>query len=379
MSIADKTGIYIHIPFCRRKCDYCSFFSMPVSAESVLIEKYVQRIQREILSLPDGWYDAKADTVYFGGGTPSILTPGNAAEIISTLKRRFDIPGDAEITIEMNPEDLTDSKIRGFGDAGINRIVLGVQSLDEAARSVIGRRGDYNIKEKLDQFFLYNGFTKCVDIIAGIPGQDASRCIEDLGVVTGYAPEHISMYLLSIEGGTPLDSRLSPDDAFDEFQAGVWGEAIDFLAAKGYSHYEISNFCLPGFESVHNSKYWHFIPYAGFGTGAHSFTGDKRYSNNMTVEEYINSADVIYSYDKRDESDVVVEFFMTSLRDLRGFSDAGFRCVTGKDMPQDLRSKLSSLCDRGLLKLTNNLYFLTREGLFCANRVIYELTEDYIR
>ncbi len=378
MSISDKTGIYIHIPFCRRKCDYCSFFSVPVSAGSVLIEKYVQRLEREILSLHDGWYGVDADTVYFGGGTPSILNPENAVEIISTLKKRFNISHDAEITLEMNPEDLLDDKIRGFRDAGINRIVLGVQSLDEAARGVIGRRGDYNIKEKLDQFFLYNGFTKCVDIIAGIPGQEAGRCIEDLSIVAGYAPEHISMYLLSVESETPLAARLSQDEDLDEFQAGVWGEAIDFLTGIGYSHYEISNFCLPGFESVHNSKYWHFIPYAGFGAGAHSFTGNKRYSSNMTVEEYVNSDDVIYSYDKRGNSDVVVEFFMTALRDLRGFSEADFRRVTGEEIPADLRSGLESLCRRGLLKFDNNKYSLTRDGLFCANRVIYELTEDYI-
>lgn len=376
---ADRSGIYIHIPFCRNKCDYCSFYSLPVAGGSPVIDAYISRLALEIRSLPEGWYPDSADTIYFGGGTPSMLGPGEVDIIISSAREKFLISDNAEITLEMNPEDLCADKIRGYVNSGINRIVLGVQSLNDELRRAIGRRGNYDVREKLDLFFRESGFTRCIDLITGIPGQTGESCLDDLKIVAGYRPEHISLYLLSVESGTPLASRLVPDDGFDELQAMVWGESIDYLAGAGYNHYEISNYSLPGYESVHNSKYWHFIPYAGFGAGAHSFTGSRRYSCNMSVGDYITSGDELYTFDERNDSDVVVEFFMTALRDLRGVTAEDFRRVTGSVMPYEISVKLENLRSRGLIAMNNEAYSLTRNGLFCANRVIYELTEDYIR
>lgn len=352
---------------------------MPAEPDDPVIKSYVNRLCREIRSLPDGWYRHEADTIYFGGGTPSMLNPADLSLIISSVKEKFQLQGNPEITLEMNPEDLSGDKIKGFLDAGITRVVLGVQSLDRKCRNIIGRRGVYDIREKLDLFCREKGFARCVDIITGIPGQDITACIDDLRVIEKYRPEHISLYLLSVESGTPLSFRFIPDDGFDEHQAEIWGRSIDFLINSGYAHYEISNFSLPGFESVHNSKYWHFVPYAGFGAGAHSFTGARRYSNNMTIEEYTGSGEVTYVFDERRGSDVVVEFFMTALRDLRGFSPADFKKISGTDLPEDLLNRLRGLVGKGMLIYHGNRYSLSREGLFCANRVIYELTEDYIR
>jgi oxygen-independent coproporphyrinogen-3 oxidase len=220
----------------------------------------------------------------------------------------------------MNPEDFTTDKVRGYVSSGVNRIVLGIQSLNKALRRTIGRRGNTEVRKILDKFFLQQGFNRCIDLITGIPGQTYENCLEDLIIISGYRPEHISLYLLSVERGTPLSERLITDDLFDDMQLTVWGRSIDFLVNEGYNHYEISNFSLPGFESIHNSKYWHFIPYAGFGAGAHSFTGSTRYSNNMLLNDYIRQKHAVYTFDNRNESDIVVEFFMTALRDLRGFT-----------------------------------------------------------
>ena len=374
----NKTGVYIHIPFCRNKCDYCNFYSVPAEAEGLIIKSYIERLKQEIRDLPDGWFLTDADTIYFGGGTPSMLSPGDIESIIVSLQNRFSF-GEAEITIEMNPEDFTTDKVRGYVSSGVNRIVLGIQSLNKALRRTIGRRGNTEVRKILDKFFLQQGFNRCIDLITGIPGQTYENCLEDLIIISGYRPEHISLYLLSVESGTPLSERLITDDLFDDMQLTVWGRSIDFLVNEGYNHYEISNFSLPGFESIHNSKYWHFIPYAGFGAGAHSFTGSTRYSNNMLLNDYIRQKHVVYTFDNRNESDIVVEFFMTALRDLRGFTVVEFRAVTGFELTSELFRKIESLLHRGLISENNGKYFLTRMGLFSANSVIYELTEDYIR
>ncbi len=374
----DKTGIYIHIPFCRSKCDYCNFYSIPAEADSPVIKSYIEKLKEEINNLPDGWYIPDADTIYFGGGTPSILSPENVETLISTVRGKFSLSSGAEVTLEMNPEDFSEEKICGYVNCGVNRIVFGVQTLDDSLRKTLGRRGQAEVRKRLERFFHEPGFTKCIDLITGIPGQTEENCLEDLKIITDYRPGHISLYLLSVEKGTPLSARLVPDETFDEMQLDVWERSIDFLAGKGYNHYEISNYSLPGFESVHNSKYWHFVPYAGFGAGAHSFTGSRRYLNNMSVGDYISSKDIDYTYDNRNKTDVIVEFFMTALRDLRGFSSDDFRAVTGSEFPRKISQKLEALIVRGLISSIDGKYSLTREGLFRANSVIYELTEDFI-
>ncbi len=373
-----KTGIYIHIPFCRSKCDYCNFYSIPVEEGASEIDKYISRIISEIGSFPDDCYPREADSLYFGGGTPSMLKPLQIDMIISALKKKFNIEQSAEITLEMNPEDLSIDKIRGYITAGINRIVLGVQSLDEELRRSLGRRGKSDVRSKLDLFFSVESFTRCIDVITGIPGQVDDKILSDLKLVTGYRPEHISLYLLSVESGTPLERRFKPDEKFEEMQSRVWEDGMDFLEEKGYRHYEISNFSLPGFESVHNSRYWHFEPYAGFGAGAHSFTGERRYSNNMSVAEYLESVKVQYTDDMRRGHDDLVEFIMTALRDLRGFTADDFERVIGYTLPTDILVKIADLEHRGFIALNEKKISLTRMGIFNANRVIYEIIEKYI-
>jgi len=372
-----SNGIYIHIPFCRNKCDYCSFYSIPIQ-NSDIVELYVDKLLKEIDYISGIHGKIDADTIYFGGGTPSILNPVQVAMILERISQRFTIGSDPEITIEMNPDDLLTEKLQGFTSAGVNRITLGVQSLNTGMRAAIGRRGKYVSKVELDLFFSHGGYTRCIDIMAGLPGQNESQLVDDLVTLTSYKPEHISLYLLSIDEDTPLGARFQPDEAFDNLQADLWGTAMDFLSERGYIHYEISNNALPGFESRHNSKYWDFTPFFGFGSGAHSYADGKRYSNRLQVADYIKSSDFLYDYDALTPNSIIVEFFMTTIRRMKGFSAEEFTAVTSISLPEIIIHKLNALKDEGMIELTDGRYHLSKKGIYYTDSIIFRLTESLL-
>lgn len=373
-----NSGIYIHIPFCRNKCDYCSFYSIPVNDNSI-IESYLKTLLKEIDYISAIHGKINADTVYFGGGTPSILEPSWIDKILNHISDRFILSPETEITLEMNPDDLLPDKLKGLINAGINRIVLGVQSLDEDMRNRIGRRGKPLTGPGFDLFFSTGGFTRCIDIMAGLPGQGKDHLLCDLNTVTAYLPEHISLYLLSVDEETPLGRRFIPDEKFEDLQADIWGIAMDFLAEKGYEHYEISNYALPGFESRHNSKYWDFTPYFGFGTGAHSFVNGMRYANELTVEDYLKCEKFQYEADIPSDNSVIVEYLMTALRRMKGFSREEFTAVTGSTLPESIAAELSLLEKDGMIAFANGRYSLSRKGLYYTDSIIYKLTEKYLK
>jgi len=372
-----NNGIYIHIPFCRNKCDYCSFYSIPLN-DGDIVESYIKTLLNEIDYITEQNGKIEADTVYFGGGTPSILKPEQVDKILSHVSRKFILSSESEITLEMNPADLLPEKIRGFTDAGVNRIVLGVQTLDTDMRKNIGRRGNVVTDSQFDLFFSQGGFTRCIDIMAGLPDQKKFQLVSDLEKLTYYKPEHISLYLLSVDEDTPLGARFSPDDKFDNLQADLWSAAMDFLVQKGYTHYEISNYALPGFESRHNSKYWDFTPYFGFGSGAHSFVDGRRSSNKLNVMDYIKSKEFKYDVDTPTAENIIVEFLMTSLRRMKGFSADEFTAVTSISIPESIVSKFDSLITEGMIESDNGRYRLSKKGLYFTDSIIYRLTEEFI-
>lgn len=371
-------GIYIHTPFCREKCDYCSFYSVPVKPGDRRIPLYVERLIAEVNNSADKTGIINADTLYFGGGTPSILGVDNIARIINHIKQRFLLSADCEITIEINPDHLTKDNLRGFAAAGVNRIVLGVQTMQVSLRKIIGRKGKLCSTADLDLFFSEGDFSRSIDIMGGLPGQTRHELLEDLEEVTSRRPDHISFYLLSVEEGTPLADRFNPDESFDERQLELWRDGIDFLKERGYIHYEISNFSLPGSESRHNMKYWSFQPYAGFGPGAHSFIEGKRFSNDMSSDEYISRTKFFYKHDDRSDKDVIVEYLMTSLRLLRGFKPEHFKGVTGVSIPGELEIRFKGLQSRGLLDFNNDYIRVTDKGLDVFDSIIYEVTEPFL-
>ncbi len=282
------TGVYIHIPLCFAKCDYCAFYSEPVGQGAGAVRRaLVDGLLREMDARLDGKERVGADTVYFGGGTPSLLEPDQVDRILGVLRERLDIAAGAEITLEMNPRDLSAERLEAYRDAGVNRAVLGVQTLSERLHRIIGRSCPPCTGRELDIFFGVPGITHCADLIAGIPSQRDDELIHDIDTIAGYGAAHLSVYLLTIEHGTPLWRRMSMDDKAESLQKRHFEAARARLRGLGYDHYEISNYARTGFESRHNMKYWRFEPYYGFGPGAHSFVDGERYFNPMTLSGYI--------------------------------------------------------------------------------------------
>lgn len=371
-------GLYIHIPFCRRKCDYCSFYSLPADGDSVIIERYISRLIEEFKEIKDEFGAITFDTVYLGGGTPSMLRSSQIDLVLESVSSFFHLARDTEITIEMNPDDFSEDKISGFINAGVNRVVLGLQSRIIKNREFIGRGGKNCTYQELETFFSIEGITRCIDFIAGIPGQTPVDIDCDFSVVRKYRPEHISLYMLSVEEGTPLASRLAPDNEFEDNQVQVWEYAINLLKSYGYTHYEISNFAIPGYESRHNMKYWNYIPYIGTGPGAHTFFNNRRYSNPASLAEYLKPGSFSRVFDERSNNEILVEFIMTSLRNLNGFRLDEYEKITGNELPQGIIDKISEKEHEGLLRSNGNLISFTEKGVFFADSIIYDIVESYL-
>lgn len=377
-------GIYIHIPFCRKKCDYCGFYSVPSPRDDSFDETADRYVARLIGEFDERLMNAAitADTVYFGGGTPSMLEPGQVYEILRGLEARVTLDPDTEITMEVNPEDAAAERLAGFRDAGVNRLVLGVQTLSERISRVIGRSAGACRPETLEAFFGVPDVIHCADLITGIPSQGGDELERDLAAVTAYRPAHISAYLLSVEKGTPLEKRMSPAPGDESSQAGLFEHTGRVLHGAGYNHYEISNYSLPGFESRHNMKYWRFEPYIGFGPGAHSFVDDERYYNAMPVAEYLASGATRLEHDARDVRAAAVEYLMTGLRLLSGVSIGGLEERLRFRLPEEVNDRIDEAVSRGFivrdgagpsLKIR-----LTEKGLIISDAVIYRIVEPLV-
>ncbi len=377
----DSAGLYIHVPFCREKCHYCSFYSEPVAHLDKRMESYIQRLSQEIShvsSLYGKCSEFSCDTIYFGGGTPSVLGEPGVSYIMARLHENFKIDSSWEVTLEMNPHDLHRDFLSALPPLGINRLSLGVQTLDEKLHKSLGRSGRCCGRDDLDVFFSAPVGTRSVDIMTGLPGQNEENLLHDLKTIGAYRPEHISLYVLSIEEGTPLHGRFRPDDAFLVLQDGLWDIAIDFLKEEGYVHYEVSNFALPGSLSRHNMKYWNFSPYIGMGPGAHSFVNNERYSNPPSLEAYLCGEDFNYVPEPRGENDRVVEYLMTAIRCLQGFSLKRFEEVTGAALPHDIIEAIDSFVDLGFMTRKGDLCSVTHCGLKLLDDIIYKILANHL-
>jgi putative oxygen-independent coproporphyrinogen III oxidase len=280
-------GLYIHIPFCRTKCRYCNFYSDTCLDR---VPAFIEALYRE-MEMYRGLYSA-FDTVYLGGGTPSILSPIQVASILSHIRKDFEILPDAEITMEVNPGDLSPDFLADLRASGINRLNIGIQSFDKQIISFLGRRHTAGEAIASIESARKAGFTNLgIDLIYGIPGQSLASWRDILEQAVSLNPEHLSCYELTIEEGTPLYSSyrtgefapLPEDLQYDFFIA-----TSKSLESGGYIHYEVSNFARSGFFSRHNSKYWDHTPYLGLGPAAHSFREGRRWWNHRSLDGYIN-------------------------------------------------------------------------------------------
>jgi len=379
-----KYGIYIHVPFCRKKCDYCNFYSVPVGpfgSPAGVPDSYIRKLCDEISDRLPGLNISTADTVYFGGGTPSLLTPGQVGGILAILRGQIKLDPGAEITLEINPGDLSQEKLSGFRDAGVNRVVLGVQTLSERLHGMIGRSAAQCTVSELDVFFGVPNLVHCVDLIAGIPSERSEELLNDIDVVAGYGPRHISSYLLSVEKSTPLAGRMVLDAAAESGQAALFKLAVERLKGHGYDHYEISNHALHGFESRHNMKYWRFEPYAGFGPGAHTFVQGERCFNAMTVGEYLTSDRALLTRDIRTPRSAVVEYMLTGLRLMRGISIVEMEKRLAYELPESVLNRIRKAESDGLIIIDEGaarVMRISERGIMIADKVIYEIVEPML-
>lgn len=333
-------GVYVHVPFCRKRCPYCAF--VLVESDGSLHERFVEKVCREIRRV-----DPSARTLYLGGGTPSILTPGQLGRIIRSVGGRPE-----EVTVECNPEGF---RPEGLRDAGVTRITLGVQALDDRLLKVLGREHDADGARRAFRDARRHFENICVDLIFGIPGQTPDGWRRTLDEVRSWRPAHVSLYGLTYEGGTPFE-RIR-DRVPEETERAMYEAAMDGLS--DYHQYEISNFALPGFESLHNRGYWEGRPYLGFGPGAHSYVPHERWWNVSNVREYLERDDVVLRRESLTPDQLRIERLLLGLR-----QDVGVEASAVPRIPGGLESHLERVDGR---------VRLTRTGRCVADSVIARL------
>lgn len=369
-------GIYLHIPFCLSRCSYCDF---AVSIyQSNLAEKYVDALCLEISNFKAEIEHFHVDTIYFGGGTPSLLSPKQTEKILRAVYDRFSVQSNAEITMEMNPGTLTPELARAFRSLGVNRASYGAQTFDDNELKRLGRRHTAeDVRKTIDLLREADFSNVSFDLIAGLPGQTLQDWERNLNEALKLKPEHLSLYLLEIHEGTPLSKHISEgkQPAPDEDLAGeMYLSLLRKIAESDYEQYEISNFCLLDFESRHNSKYWTFDAVYGFGCSAHSFDGErKRWANARDTRSYIEliekTGGAIVEETILDEKERRAEYAFLGLRLMRGVCLSEFEEKFGVRLLDEYGAALEESFEAGLIEVAENRLRLTEKGALFSNMV----------
>ena len=368
-------GLYLHIPFCAAKCAYCDFYSLARSEDRM--DDYVAALCRHLTESAPQADRHRVETVYFGGGTPSYLGVKRLLRLLQTVKKRYHLAPDAEITLEANPDSAGDWRaLRKLRHAGFNRISLGVQSSDDAILRQIGRIHTWEQVKNAAEAIRRAGFDNfSLDLIYGLPGQTMEIWRQTLDDAVALAPEHISAYGLKLEPGTPLyqrrESIVLPDD---DLQADMYLYAVDFLAQNGYEQYEISNFAKPGRASRHNLKYWHMEEYAGFGPGAHSDWGGVRYAYDRDLNGYIAGELRLSESSETPPMERQQEYIMLSLRTVEGISRREVEYHYRRPFAP-MESLFQTYAAHGLAEATEAGWRLTPRGFLVSNQIIGALLE----
>ena len=364
MTMTKPIGLYLHIPFCNGKCPYCDFYS--VSPESETVTAYVDALCKEI-DKADGIYDS----VYFGGGTPSLIGSDNIAKILSHIRRTEN----CEVTVECNPSD-TGCENSAFdfsliAKSGVNRISMGLQSADNSERKALGRRGGSDDVERAIKRAKEAGIDNIsLDLMLAIPNQTEESLQKSVEFCKNSGATHISAYILKIEEGTPFyrikDTLSLPDE--DE-TCDLYLKAVSLIEKAGYKQYEISNFALSGYESRHNLKYWHCEEYLGIGASAHSFRNGKRFYYERSIDSFINGTPPTDDGFGGDEE----EYIMLALRLCEGLNFDKFKERFGHSVPENMIKKAIELEKHGLVNVSDSAISLTVNGFLVSNQVIINL------
>lgn len=368
-----EIGVYIHIPFCKRKCYYCDFVSYPEKYE--LQGKYIDKVIQEIEENKKILQDNNVTTIYIGGGTPSSIKPELIKRILNKVYNYTEINNIKEITIEVNPGTATKNNLQLYKNCGINRISIGLQSTNNDILNEIGRIHNFNQFLDTYKWAREAGFKNInVDLMIGIPNQTLDDVKTSLEKVVSLKPEHISVYSLIVEDETPMKKLIEsgklklPDE---EDERNQYKYTKNFLELNGYKHYEISNFAKPGFESKHNLNCWEQKQYIGLGVAAHSYINGVRYSNTISLEEYLNkdSKDIKEIHETQTIDDMKKEYMLLGLRKIDGVQISKFEEKFGENPIYLFKNELKKLIQEGLLIIDLDNIKLTEKGLDLANIV----------
>jgi oxygen-independent coproporphyrinogen-3 oxidase len=370
-------GIYFHIPFCRQACHYCDFH---FSTQTKSMDEMVKALMRETQARAGYLEGETVETIYFGGGTPSLLPTDDINRILDTVVKYYPVSNDAEITLEANPDDLTYLKLLELARSPVNRLSIGIQSFRNQDLTWMNRahnasQADFAVKCAQDRGF--NNIT--IDLIYSIPGMSDHDWLDNIRKAVDLSVQHISAYSLTIEPKTVFGHQWAKQELHavdDSVSSGHFLTLVHELTRSGFQQYEVSNFCLPGLESKHNSAYWKGKKYVGVGPSAHSFNGDSRQwnvSNNARYTQGWLSGTPHFDVEQLDQRTKCNEYLMTRLRTTWGVDLNVVRSEYGVDLLSSEKESITQWVDEGLMMIDNNTIKLTTEGLLKADRIASDL------
>ena len=362
----NNLGFYIHIPFCVKKCNYCDFYSVVPTEDKR--KRYIESLVNEIKK----WGERTArpiDTMYIGGGTPSLLSGDELASIFSAVKESFTVLDDAEITVEVNPGDNLEDFLKHATKCGVNRVSIGVQSFCANELCLLGRRhGVEDAKKAVDIARNIGIKNISADIMIGLPDSTEDTLKNSIDGILSLGTEHISAYILKVEQGTPF-SLMPLNLPDDDKTAEQYTLLCDTLKAAGYEHYEISNFAKKGYESRHNNRYWKQEEYIGIGPSAHSFFEGERFYYGRDISAFIDAPKTVFDGEGGDEA----EYIMLALRLAKGLCFIDFEKKFGKPVHRKIILKAESLAKHQLCEIKDDSISLTDKGMLVSNSVIFTL------
>lgn len=370
-------GIYLHIPFCKKRCIYCDFFSTTRKEQKTA---YIRALCHELTNRKDYLKGEPIETIYLGGGTPSQLAKEDFEAIFSHIYKVYKVTPNAEITLEANPDDLTSEYISMLRTFPFNRISMGIQTFQETTLKQLQRRHTADQAIRAFQGCRTAGFQNIsIDLMYGLPGETLTSWKKDLKQALSLHPEHISAYHLIYEEGTPLwklREQHKVEEADEDLSVSLFGTLIDELTTAGYEHYEISNFCRPDKYSRHNTSYWRGIPYLGCGPSAHSFNGTTREWNVSSIDLYIkgiegNQRD--FETENLDQTTRYNEFIITTIRTVWGTPIEKLKQEFGNELWEYCRKMSAPYLENGKLEIHEGALRLTREGIFISDSIMSDL------
>ena len=377
--MGESLGLYLHIPFCRSKCDYCDFYSL--AGQEDRMDDYQQALLRHLAECAPQAKKDVVDSVYIGGGTPSWYGEKRVRELLSAVKKHFKVSSDAEVTMEANPDSVDLPSLRRLRRAGVNRLSMGMQSACDGELTAIHRPHTFaQVEAAVAAARKAKIKNLNLDLIYGLPGQTEESWHDTVEKALALAPEHLSCYGLTVEEGTPLARRVAAGEQLpdDDMQATLYLWTVERLAQAGYEQYEISNFARSGFQSRHNLKYWMGKPYLGIGAAAHSDFGGCRYSYVRSVEGYIrgvmNGDRLLDSSEQIPQRERGSEYLMLRLRTTHGIEEWEYRRQYYMNF-DPIGARLAEYEQRGWATRTGGRWHFTPEGFLLSNRLIAELQE----